>query len=428
MRVLQVSDGYRPATGGAERVVESLAKQLSARGFTSAVATLSRPDAPAYELVDGVAVHRLDGYTRHLRRFATDPGHFFHPTCPDPALVDALHRLVDTFRPDVVHAHGWILNSCLQLQLPPTTALVTTLHDYGLSCAKKTLISGELLDDPCQGPGLRRCLPCAANSYGTAKGAALVLALAESRRRLHRVSMFMPISSVVAAATLDGIPAEKITTIASFVDDEIFVDAAFTPPPAFLPEDDYIVFVGALGEHKGLALLAEAHRRMQTKVPLVVIGSMRADTPALTGTPDRPVIVRTGVPHADIMASFAWAAAAVIPSRWQEPLGLTAIEAMAAGTPVVSTRVGALPEVVADRETGLIVEPNDPAALAAALDSLLADPVLRARYGDAGLVRARAFTASATVPCIIDAYTRALELRSGGTAGQLPALRTNAVA
>lgn len=408
MRILQVTDSYWPAVGGLERVVESLSTGLVERDIHTTVATLSRPDAPTREEIRGVEVRRLDGYTRHLRRFSTDPQHYFHPTCPDPQLVRRLADLVAEVQPDVIHAHGWILNSLLSVRRPAGVALVATLHDYGMVCAKKTLIPHARVDDACAGPRLSRCLPCASDYYGKLKGSALALGLGESKRRLDRVSMFLPISTMVASRGLADIPAEKIRVIPSFVDDAIFDTALHTRRPDFLPAGDFIVFVGALGEHKGVELLADAHRRMQTELPLVLIGALRADTQVPQGSAERPVIVRTGLPHNEIMASLAAAAVAVTPSRWQEPLGLVPIEAAAAGTPVVATRVGALPEVVKDRQTGLIVPPNDPAALAAALDSIVTDEALRREFGSAGRQWALQFTTSAVIPRFVDAYHHVL--------------------
>jgi glycosyltransferase involved in cell wall biosynthesis len=75
-------------------------------------------------------------------------------------------------------------------------------------------------------------------------------------------------------------------------------------------------------------------------------------------------------------------------SRW-EGFGLVLLEAMLAGLPVVATRVSAVPEVVADGETGLLAEPGDDAAVAAALSALLADPSRARALGAAGLERAR---------------------------------------
>jgi len=90
----------------------------------------------------------------------------------------------------------------------------------------------------------------------------------------------------------------------------------------------------------------------------------------------------------DVPAFMAETGLFVLSSR-SEGLGLVLIEAMAAGRPVVATRVGGVPEVVIDGETGLLVEPENPGALAAAVRRLLADPALAARMGQAGRRRAR---------------------------------------
>jgi glycosyltransferase involved in cell wall biosynthesis len=74
-----------------------------------------------------------------------------------------------------------------------------------------------------------------------------------------------------------------------------------------------------------------------------------------------------------------------IPTRkWEEQFGFSLVEAMACGKPVVSTLTGSIPEVVKDRSTGLLVEPNDSTALRAALDTLIADEKTRMEFGRNG--------------------------------------------
>ncbi|WP_418004906.1 glycosyltransferase family 4 protein [Mycobacterium sp. PDNC021] len=408
-----MSDSFAPATGGTERVVEALAKGLTARGHPNVVATLGRPDAPAHQFDGDIEVRRIDGLTRYLRRFASDPNHYFHPTCPDPLLVGRLQALVDEIRPDIVHAHGWILNSCLSLRLGDA-ALVATLHDFGLTCAKKTLIHRDTLDGPCPGTELARCLRCSAEFYGVLKGVPIALALRESRRRADRVALYLPISDTVEAASLRAVPKERIEQIPSFIDDSAFHEARSTPRPSFLPDGPFIVYVGVFGEHKGPGLLVAAHQRMRTPIPLVMIGSERADTEPYEGTTDRPIFVHTKVSHDQIMASLAAASVAVVPSRWQEPLGLVAVEAMAAGTAVVATWVGALAQVVSHGRTGLIVPPNDPVAMARAIDRLLDDPGFAANLASEGVRRAREYAASTVIPRVVEAYRKALAARPAG--------------
>jgi glycosyltransferase involved in cell wall biosynthesis len=411
MRVLQVTDSYRPAPGGLERSVSLLAQELATRGHHVEVATLSRPGSPALEQEGAVTVRRLAGWTRHLRRFGTDPDHLFHPTVSDPPLVGLLQELVDATRPDVVHVHGWILHSCLRLRLPAATALVVSLHDYGLVCAKKTMTYRDELDSRCAGPSLRSCLGCASACYGAVKGTALTLGLARARHGWDRVTMFLPSSTAVARACLPGVAPERIRVLSPFVADD--VAARPGPPPDFLPNGDFVLFVGALGEHKGLSVLARAQLRMRTAVPVVVIVPRRADTPELAGTLARPVVVRDGVPHPRIMAAFAAASVVVVPSRWPEPFGLVAAEAMAAGVAVVASRTGGLAEIVEHGVTGCLVEPGDAGALADTLDDLLADPRRRRHMGAAGVARAARYRAAVVMPRIIEAYTDARALLHG---------------
>ena len=95
-------------------------------------------------------------------------------------------------------------------------------------------------------------------------------------------------------------------------------------------------------------------------------------------------------------------------SRW-EGFGIVLLEAMLAGLPIVATRVSAVPEIVADGETGLLVDAGDAEAVAAALSELLDDPARRTALGKAGLARARAeFSVARMTRRTIDVYREAL--------------------
>jgi len=106
------------------------------------------------------------------------------------------------------------------------------------------------------------------------------------------------------------------------------------------------------------------------------------------GVEDR-LVLRGRVGRA-AMPALLRSADAVICAPWYEPFGIVPLEAMACGVPVVATAVGGHLDSVVDGVTGLHVPPRDPAALAAALRSLLADPVRRQALGAAGARRARA--------------------------------------
>jgi starch synthase len=100
------------------------------------------------------------------------------------------------------------------------------------------------------------------------------------------------------------------------------------------------------------------------------------------------VVWLTGMlPKREVIQLLTHATVFACPSLY-EPLGIVNLEAMACGAAVAASRVGGIPEVVADGETGLLVPPDDPAALAAALNTLVGDQDLAAAMGARGRTRA----------------------------------------
>jgi glycosyltransferase involved in cell wall biosynthesis len=139
---------------------------------------------------------------------------------------------------------------------------------------------------------------------------------------------------------------------------------------------------------KGLGPLLEALAKLRTERPhahLAVVGRLREDSP-VAATIDRlgladAITFASGVSDDRLVELYAEAEVAVVPSLY-EGFSLPAVEAMACGVPLVTTTGGALPEVVGD--TGLLVAPGDPGALAAAMGRVLDDPELASRLGAAG--------------------------------------------
>jgi len=408
VRILQLTDFYHPVIGGLERHVSTLSAELNRLGHSSTVVTLASGGLPDEETIDGVRVIRIRSWTQRLTGLYADSAHPFHPTAPDPGAVAALRRVLERERPDVVHSHSWLQYSFFPLYHPRQgPAHVVTLHDYGLGCARKTLVRQDRTG-PCDGPRLDRCLACAPAQYGAVKGAAIAGGLRASRFLHRRADRYIAISTAVAEGSARALPARGsgITVIPTMLPNGLSAVADATARPGFLPgEDGYIMFVGALGPHKGVDVLLEARRRMRHRVPLVLVGTPRRDTPPIG---DPGVIVARNVPNAEVMAAWKGCSVAVVPSIWHEPMGQVAVEAMLVGRPVVASDVGGLRDVVEHGITGLRVPPGDPGALAAAIDGLLDDPGLRQRMGEAGRDRARRFEAAQVAPQVLAVFEDAL--------------------
>jgi glycosyltransferase involved in cell wall biosynthesis len=147
--------------------------------------------------------------------------------------------------------------------------------------------------------------------------------------------------------------------------------------------------MGRLEREKGFDVLLHAMTQLKGEARLLIggDGSQREALTALIGELGlRDRVAMSGF-ISDVPGFHAQTGLFVLASR-SEGMGLVFAEAMAAGRPVVATRVGGVPEVVVDGETGLLVPPDDPGALAGAIDRLLADPALAARMGEAGRRRA----------------------------------------
>jgi glycosyltransferase involved in cell wall biosynthesis len=410
MRILELTDFYPPFIGGLERHVQMLSQDLVARGHEVAVATMELPDTPPRENDEGVQVHRMTGWQRALTPLYQRSERPFHPPTPDPGVVRQLRRLLGTFRPDVVHAHSWLLYSMLPLARAGTAALVVTTHDYGFICAKKTMMRQGTL---CSGPGLVKCLRCAPEHYGTLKGVGLTAGLAASSRLHSRVDRWLSVSGFVAGALgqLRDRYGRGPEVVHAYVPDGLADIAARQPRPDFLPEDDgFLLFVGALGSHKGVNVLLEAYERLGRSVPLVMIGTPQSDTPSQL--PPGATVVRD-VPHRQVLAAMARAAIVVAPSLWPDPLPMTVSEAQLVGTPIVASAVGGISEMVRHEETGLLVTPGDVQGLADALRAMLDDRERRRAMGANGRAWARRFTREAVIPRIEQVFAEAVAARAG---------------
>jgi glycosyltransferase involved in cell wall biosynthesis len=116
--------------------------------------------------------------------------------------------------------------------------------------------------------------------------------------------------------------------------------------------------------------------------------------------------------RSELVNEFAAADFLVLPSRF-EPFGVVILEAMAAGLPVIASRVGGIPEIVADGRTGLLVEPDNPDALAESFELLSQDESLRRSMGRAARERVEEYAWDSIVPRILSVFVEALEENGG---------------
>jgi len=221
------------------------------------------------------------------------------------------------------------------------------------------------------------------------ESAAAVIAVSEGMR-----------SDVLAA--YPTVPPDRIRVIRNGIDTREYAPDAATgvlQRYGVDPARPMVIFVGRITRQKGVPVLLRAAASLLPGVQLVLCAG-QPDTPELaaevTGLVTSLQTDRSGViwipemlSKPEVIQLLSHATVFACPSLY-EPLGIVNLEAMACGTAVVASRVGGIPEVVSDGETGLLVPPDDPAALAAALNALVGDPGRAGAMGAAGRKRAAA--------------------------------------
>jgi len=372
VRIAMVSEHASPLAvlggvdaGGQNVHVAALATALAARGHEVEVYTRrdDRRLPVRVPLAPGVdVVHVQAGPARTL------PKDDLLPWMPAFAATLAQAWADPAQRPDVVHAHFWMSGvAALDAGRRTGIPVVQTFHALG---AVKRRHQGDYDTSPAERVELEAAL---------ARDVDLVIATCTDE---------------VAELRRNG-PTARLAVVPCGVD-----TAHFTPdgPTAARGAAQRLVSVGRLVERKGVDTAVRALPVLAGTELLVVGGppasALHRDPEAVRlrelaadlGVADRVRLVGQ-VEHADL-PSVLRSADVVVATPWYEPFGIVPLEAMACGRPLVGSAVGGLLDTVDDGVTGSLVPPHDPAALAAAVQPLLDDPALRARWGAAARERA----------------------------------------
>lgn len=186
------------------------------------------------------------------------------------------------------------------------------------------------------------------------------------------------------------------------------------------PENGPVLFVGTIEPRKNLPVLFAAYDRVVAgrpdTPPLLIAGRTVEQSAGILESVRRYPRIAARVKHLGYVTDeerqrlYREASLLVLPSL-EEGFGMTAVEAMRIGVPVVASTRGALPEVVGD--AGTLVDPADEAALAAAIDTVLADPGVRRHHAAAGVARAAGYSWSDSAARLLGAYRELMARRKG---------------
>ncbi len=311
--------------------------------------------------------YTLDGISITAPRYVRLPGAWFRPAAGLAMAGGAsrdMSRVVREFRPQVLHAYA---------ATPDGHAALFLGRGYGIPTVC-TLTGSDVNDYPEEGWGIRRV----------------------TINVLRKMEQLVAVSEALALAALQLADAHAPIEVAYMGCDPNgfrFDEAARAEVRQRLGienEEHLIVFLGYMHETKGAFELLDACMRLSERgqpAHLAFVGWGEAKSALAARARAAGVEARVHFqilpPHDDIPRWLSAADVFALPSH-SEGLPLAILEAMACERPVVATRVGGIPEAVADGETGLLVSPRDVPALAEALGTLIADPDHARTMGLAG--------------------------------------------
>lgn len=349
MRVLLIAD-WAPLEGGSERYVASLLDRLRARGDEVELLTSSAGSAAG-----GRAAFVAYGSRTKAGRVVTQ--------VVNPSAFLTTRRAVASFRPDVVHVSSFLsfLSPAALSGLGDVPAVVTLL-DYRAICP----IGWNVLPDStaCRHrPGaVCRREGCISRTRRLREAPRFALI----RRSLERAARVLTISAwMESALAAAGVHSEPL---ALPVEPPAAYDSRRAPHPVF-------VYGGRLDPEKGVDGLIRAFARLRRTRPEAELricgdGRDRADLERLAAELSCPVEFIPGMLGQDWWRAAPGAWAVVVPSLWEEPLGLVPIEAILRRVPVIASDSGGLRETVRHGRTGLLYPRGDHVALAERLEAV----------------------------------------------------------
>jgi len=346
MRVLMVTPSYYPIKGGAETVVRNLSIELNKMEVKTDILTfnMNRKWNPSWqakiEKIDDINIFKI-------------PALNWFPMEHSDRITLGINLIPGRFRNrlkkyDIIHFHGGDLTFPL-FSYTVKKPKIFHSHGFSLDFYKRYFLSRLILKSV--------------------------------------ADLYISISKKMRRELIDlGIPKNKIRLLLNGIDAKTF-------HPSEKKSDNLVLFVGRITYAKGLHILLESLRYLKKKIHLVIIGPSDWDIEYF-----REILVRMenenkkgehkitylgSQEQTNIIEWYQKASVFVLPS-FREAFAIVNLEALACETPVIATNIGAIPEVIQHGKNGILIPPNNAIKLAEAIQYLLDNKDVRARFGREG--------------------------------------------
>ena len=380
MRILLVNK-FHYRKGGAETYYLTVGSELERMGHEIAYFSMRHPDNLPCKWDKYFVTQREYNNVKNPLKAARDGMALIY----SPEAKRNFQALCEEFRPDVVHLNNVHRQITLSILDAPylrenRVPVFYTAHDYVTVCPGYLMLDGDgRVCDACLEDGrYRHCIVNRCVKGSRAKSALAAMEASfnrchKSNQRIHRV--IAPSRFMRSKLIEGGWPEGKVVFLQNFADDAILDRASNAGADTTDRENPYLLFFGRLSVEKGVDTLLRSFDAVSPNLPqdmrLVVVGDgpdageFKALASSL-GCASR--IEFAGYQTGDALQTYVERASlAISSSRWRENMPYSIVEAFAAGTPVVGTNIGGIPELVDEGKTGFICEPGDVQSMADAI-------------------------------------------------------------
>ena len=380
MRILLVNK-FHYRKGGAETYYLTVGSELERMGHEVAYFSMRHPDNLPCKWDKYFVTQREYNNVKNPFKAARDGVALIY----SPEAKRNFQALCEEFRPDVVHLNNVHRQITLSILDAPYlrenhTLVFYTAHDYVTVCPGYLMLDGGgLVCDACLEDGrYRHCIEnrCVKGSRAKSALAAMEASFNRAHKSNRRIDRVIAPSRFMRSKLIEGgWPEGKVRFLQNFADDAILDRASNAGADSTDRESPYLLFFGRLSVEKGVDTLLRAFDAASPNLPqdmrLVVVGDGpdAAEFKALASSLDCASRIEfAGYQTGDALQTYVERASlAISSSRWRENMPYSIVEAFAAGTPVVGTNIGGIPELVIEGQTGFACEPEDVESMASAI-------------------------------------------------------------
>lgn len=380
MRILLVNK-FHYRKGGAETYYLTVGSELERMGHEVAYFSMRHPDNLPCKWDKYFVTQREYNNVKNPLKAARDGMALIY----SPEAKRNFQALCEEFRPDVVHLNNVHRQITLSILDAPylrenRVPVFYTAHDYVTVCPGYLMLDGDgRVCDACLEDGhYRHCIVnrCVKGSRAKSALAAMEASFNRAHKSNQRIDRAIAPSRFMRSKLIEGgWPEDKVVFLQNFADDAILDRASNAGADATDRDNPYLLFFGRLSVEKGVDTLLRAFDDASPNLPqdmrLVVVGDGpdAAEFKALASSLDCASRIEfAGYQTGDALQSYVERASlAISSSRCRENMPYSIVEAFAAGTPVVGTNIGGIPELVDEGKTGFICEPGDVQSMADAI-------------------------------------------------------------